>query len=102
MALSQAKTSAAMITPINTAKAKFFRKTVTKVTKTMTKISDLGYLLKVLKLAHSKVPIATIIINPVNAAMGTCPIKLLPNITNTNNINTASIHYNIYITQIEM
>jgi hypothetical protein len=39
------------------------------------KISDLGILLKVFKLAHSKVPMATIIISPVRAAIGKTSIR---------------------------
>src|SRR5690625_127786 len=102
MALSQAKTSAAMIAPINTAKAKFSRQTVTKVSQSMTKISDLGYWFKVLKLAYPTIPIATMNINHVNAAMGTCPIKLLPNITKTNNINAATMPDNLALAPFDM
>ena len=57
----------------------------------MTKISDLGILLKVRKLAHSKVPMATIIIKPVNAAMGNCSISAAPNITMTKSPIAATI-----------
>ena len=78
-ALSQANTKAEMITPINTAKAKLCKTTVIKVTKIITKISDLGILLKALKLAHSKVPIATITITPTKAAIGTSSITGAPN-----------------------
>ena len=90
-ALSHANTSAAIMTPTTTAKAKLCRNTVTKVTITITKISDFGILLNEPKLAHSKVPMATMIIKPVRAAMGTFSMKLEPNIINTSNITEATI-----------
>ena len=68
---------------------------VIKVTKTITITSELGIFLKVLKLAHSKVPIATINIKPTRAAIGSCSIKLLPNIINTKSITAAVIPDNL-------
>ena len=61
------------------------------VTMNMRKISFFGILVMVLKLAHSNVPIATMIIKPVKAAMGTCSIKADPNTIKTNNITEATI-----------
>ncbi len=80
-----------MITPSKTAIAKLWVIAVIKVTKIMTTTSELGIFLNVLKLAHSKVPIATININPTKAAIGNCSIKLLPNIINTKSITAAVI-----------
>src|SRR5690554_309177 len=48
--------------------------TVTKATITITSTSTKGTFLKILKLAHSKVPTATINITPTKAAMGICSI----------------------------
>ena len=66
-------------------------KTVTKVTVIITKTSDFGILLKVFKLAHSKVPMATIIITPVSAAMGNFPIMGAPTRIMSNMVNEAMI-----------
>ena len=94
-ALSHAKTRAAIITPSKTANARLCKNTVIKVTAIITKTSDLGMRLNVLKLAHSKVPMATIIISPVNAAIGSLSIKLDPNIINTRSIIAATIPDNL-------
>ncbi len=77
-ALSQANTKAEIITPIKTAKAKLCKKIVINVTTSITKISCFGILVKALKLAHSKVPMATIIITPVKAAIGNNSITGAP------------------------
>ena len=58
--------------------------------------------LKVLKLAHSNVPMATIIISPVNAAIGSFSIKLEPNIINTRSITAATIPDNLALAPEEM
>ena len=91
LALSQAKRRAAMMTPTMTASARLCRKMVTSVTNTMTKMSDFGIRLKVRRLAHSKVPTATMIISPVKAAIGTSSIRLLPNMMNTRSITAATM-----------
>ena len=90
-ALSHANTSAEMITPTITAKARLRKKIVTKVTTTITNTSDFGILLKVRKLAHSKVVTATIIINPVRAAIGSCSIIPEPNMINISKATAATI-----------
>ncbi len=87
LALSQAKTKAEIITPIKTAKAKLCNTIVINATTIPTKISCFGILLMILKLAHSNVPIATIIITPTKAAIGNCsiigaPNKIIPSIVN--------------------
>ena len=102
LALSQEKIRADIITPIKTANARLCRTAVTKVTKTITITSDFGILLKVRILAHSKVPSETMIINPVNAAIGTASIKLEPNITNTNSITEATIPDKRALAPLEM
>ncbi len=61
------------------------------VTMTMTRVSDVGILRKVRKLAHSKVPIATMIITPVNAAIGNFSIKPEPIMINTRSSKEAVI-----------
>ena len=75
---------------------------VTKVTNTITNTSDFGILLKVFKLAHSKVPTETMIISPVNAAMGIFSIKLAPNIINTNSITEATIPESLALAPLEV
>ena len=102
MAFSHAKTRAAIITPIRTAKAKLCSKTVIKATKTITSTSILGILPKVLRLAHSNVPILTMIINPVSAAIGTCSIRSAPNMMNTNSITDATIPDNLALAPDEI
>ncbi len=91
VALSQAKASAAIITPINTARARLCTKIVTSVTVSITKTSIFGNLVNALKLAHSKVPIDTINISPTSAAIGTCSIRLLPYITKISRVSDAII-----------
>ena len=73
-----------------------------KVTAIMTKTSDLGILLKVLKLAHSKVPIETIIIKPVKAAMGSFSIKPEPNMIKTRSIMAATIPESLALAPAEI
>ena len=80
-----------MITPTNTAKAKLCRNTVINETNTITTTSCVGICPKVLKLAHSNVPMATITITPVNAAIGNCSIIGAPYIMNISNNSDATI-----------
>ncbi len=91
-----------MTTPTRTAKARLWRKIVTKVTKTITNTSDLGILLKVFKLAHSKVPTETIIISPVRAAMGIFSIKLAPNMMKTKSITEATIPESLALAPLDV
>ena len=95
LALSQAKTNADIITPINTARAKLCIKIVINVTTSITNISFLGILVKDLKLAHSKVPMATIIITPVSAAIGNNSITGAPNKMMAKIVNAATIPDNL-------
>ena len=90
-ALSQANMSAATTTPTNTASARLCSTAVTKVTSTMMKTSDVGMRRNVLREAHSNVPMATMTIKPVRAAMGSCSIKGAPNTMNTSNITAATM-----------
>ena len=91
MALSQAKTKAEIITPIKTAKAKLCNKIVITATSIPTNISCFGILLIILKLIHSKVPIATITITPTRAAIGNCSIIGAPNKIITRIVSAATI-----------
>src|SRR5690554_637672 len=91
LALSQANTRAAMITPMTTANARLCSTAVVPVTTTMTNTSDRGILLNVLRLAHSKVPIATMIINPVSAAIGNCSTRLAPTMMKITSATEATI-----------
>ena len=74
LACSQANTSAEIITPTTTATARSVA-TVTADTVTRIKASLRGTLPTILKLDHSKVPITTINITPINAARGICSIS---------------------------
>ncbi len=79
------------MTPTRTARARLWRMAVTSVTVTITKISDFGILLKVRRLAHSKVPTATMIITPVSAAMGSNSMRLAPYMTNMSRATAATM-----------
>ena len=94
MALSQANTSAATTTPSNTANAKLCKTAVTKVTNTMINTSDVGMRRNVRNEAHSNVPMATMIMRPVKAAMGNRSIKGAPNKMNTKSITAATMPLN--------
>jgi len=60
-------------------------------TRTITKTSVFGILLNIFRLAHSNVPMATIIIKPVSAAMGKRSIKPAPNMIKTSSITDATM-----------
>ena len=91
LAFSQANTSAEIITPINTARARLCSNTVIAATRKPTRLSRAGILPIALMLAHSKVPIATMIIRPVRAAMGILSIYSAPNIMNISSMTEATI-----------
>ena len=63
--------------------------TVTPVTRTITKASSLGILNKSFSDGQAKVPITTIIMIPVRAAMGICSIRLDKNTMNTSKATAA-------------
>ena len=90
-AFSHANTSAEMMTPISTASARLCSSTVMPATKKPTRLSRVGILPIALILAHSKVPMATIIISPVRAAIGIFSMYSAPNMMNTSSITEATM-----------
>ena len=78
-----------MTTPMSTASARLWRTAVMTVTSTIMKTSLRGMRRNVRRDAHSNVPMATMIIRPVNAAMGNCSMSGAPNKMNTRSMTAA-------------
>ena len=91
-----------MTTPAKTASAKLCKNTVIKETSTITITSCVGIFPNDLRLVHSKVPIATMIIKPVNAAIGNCSMIGAPNMMNVSSINEATIPDNLALAPEEI
>src|SRR5690554_4283181 len=87
--LSHANTKVDTTTPAKTASAKLCMKTVINTTSTMTKTSEIGYRLRMRTLTHSNVPMATMIMTPVSAAIGSSSIHEEPTMTNANSATAA-------------
>ena len=80
-----------MITPIRTARAKLCSTAVTMVTTSMINTSLVGIRRNVRNDAHSNVPMATMIMSPVSAAIGSCSISGAPKRIKTKSITAATI-----------
>ena len=79
------------MTPMSTASARLCSTAVTPVTKTMMSTSEVGIRRKVRREAHSNVPMATMIMRPVRAAIGSFSMSGAPKRMKTSSMTEATM-----------